>query len=278
MPGHTSAAPVTQNHLSKPEDLMFQNATPLKKSPPGLPNSSDEDVSCTAPATENASLQILFKCPTPAIVFGNAAKPSHFAHFWEDAQSLAPATRKHIWTSKKWRENVVLWCALYILTSKCVSRHNSVHCFDISTPKSGPSMVFFVHVDFEMCFAPQRHALFRHRNFQKWSKPGVSCTFLTSKCASRHNGVQFLISHLASWLRARRFSEPTFRPSGATNHLKNTNVSRLSYLFARSWIFFLLILSLLWSSLFYSSLLSDSSRLCFSSLHIVGNWLLNFLR
>jgi len=29
-----SAAPVTQNHLSKHEDLMLQNATPLKKSAP----------------------------------------------------------------------------------------------------------------------------------------------------------------------------------------------------------------------------------------------------
>ena len=35
----------------------------------------------TAPATENASLQVLFKCPTPAIVFGNVTKPSRFAHF-----------------------------------------------------------------------------------------------------------------------------------------------------------------------------------------------------
>ena len=30
---------------------------------------------------------------------------------------------------------------------------------------------------FEMCFAPQRRALFRHLNFQKWSGPGVFCTF-----------------------------------------------------------------------------------------------------
>ena len=30
---------------------------------------------------------------------------------------------------------------------------------------------------------------------------------LTWKCASRHNGVQFFITHLASWLRTRRFSE-----------------------------------------------------------------------
>ena len=28
-----------------------------------------------------------------------------------------------------------------------------------------------------MCFAPQRHALFRHLNFQKWSENGVFCTF-----------------------------------------------------------------------------------------------------
>ena len=57
---------------------MLQNATPLKKSAPGPPNISDKHVSCTAPATEYASLQILFKCPTPAIVFGNATNPSHF--------------------------------------------------------------------------------------------------------------------------------------------------------------------------------------------------------
>ena len=41
--------------------------------------------------------------------------------------------------------------------------------------------------------------------------------------------------------------------------------------FSCTCIFFLLTLSLLWSSLFYSSLLSDSSHLCFSSVHIVGS-------
>ena len=66
---------------------------------------------------------------------------------------------------------VVRTCGvLYILTSKGASRHNGVHFVDISTSKSG---VCFVHFDFEMCFAPQRRALFRHRNFQKWSDNGV---------------------------------------------------------------------------------------------------------
>jgi len=81
-------------------------------------------------------------------------------------------------------------CALCILTSKCASRHNGVHFFDISTFKSASKLVCFVHFDFEMCFAPQRCALFRYLTFQKWSDPGVF-NILTSKCASRHNGVHF---------------------------------------------------------------------------------------
>ena len=50
--------------------------------------------------------------------------------------------------------------ALYIFTSKCASRHNAVHFFDISTCKSGPTMVCFVHFDLEICSAPQQHAIF----------------------------------------------------------------------------------------------------------------------
>ena len=250
-----------------------------------------------------------------------------------------------------------------ILTSKCASCHNGVHFFEIWTSKSGWC---FVHFDLEMCFAPQRRALFRHLNLQKWSEPLVfltfwlrnvlrattactfstsqlpkvlqpwcvlhiltskyasphngvhffdvatfctfwlrnvlrattactfstsqlpkvvrswcvlctfwlrnvlrattACTFstsqlpkvvrswcvfyiLTSKCASHHNGVQFFIPHLASWLRTRSFSEPTFRPSGAPNHWENT-VFRDFPTFSRICIFFLLILFLFYSSFF----------------------------
>ena len=85
-------------------------------------------------------------------------------------------------------------------------------------------------------------------------------SILTWKCASRHNGVHFFMSHLASWLRTRRFSEPTFRPSGATNHWKNT-VNRDFPIFSRIYPFFLLIFSLL----------SASSLLCVSTVHIVGS-------
>ena len=61
----------------------------------------------------------------------------------------------------------------------------------------------------------------------------------TSKSASRHNGMQLFISHLPRCLRTRRFSEPTFQPSGATKPRKNFPT------FSRTCIFFLLIFSLL---------------------------------
>ena len=103
-----------------------------------------------------------------------------------------------------------------ILTSKCASRHNGVHFFDIATSKSGPTMVCFVHFDFQMCFAPQQRATFHLSSGQ------MACTL--------------------------RFSEPTFRPPGATNHWKNT-VNHDFPTFSRISIFFLLILSLLLFSL-----------------------------
>ena len=156
------------------------------------------------------------------------------------------------------------WCVLHILTSKCASRHNGVHFFDIATSKSGPTLVCFAHFDFKMCFAPQRRALFRHLNFQKRSRSSSVLSILTWKCASRHNGVHFFMSHLASWLRTRRFSEPTFRPSGATNHWKNT-VNRDFPIFSRIYLFFLLIFSLLTllTSAFQLSILSEVSLLNF---------------
>jgi len=47
---------------------------------------------------------------------------------------------------------------------------------DLNVQKQSVHYVF-VHFDFEMCFAPQRRALFRHLNFQKWSEREVFLTF-----------------------------------------------------------------------------------------------------
>ena len=64
-----------------------------------------------APATENASLQVLFKCPTPAIVFGNGTKNPPvlltFDIFDKVHNPLAPATRNDISTSKS---GANMWC------------------------------------------------------------------------------------------------------------------------------------------------------------------------
>ena len=147
-------------------------------------------------------------------------KPSCFLTFW--LGNVLRATTACTFSTSQLPKVVREWCALCILTWKCASRHNGVHFFDISTSKSGPRMVCFVHFDLEMCFAPQRRALFRHLNFQKWSDNGVFCAFwlgnvlrattactfstsqlpkvvrewcvfniLTWKRASRHNGVHF---------------------------------------------------------------------------------------
>ena len=229
-----------------------------------------------------------------------------FCTFW--LGNVLRATTACTFSTSQLPKVVRTWCVLYMLTWKCASRHNGVHFFNISTSKSGPKMVCFVHFDFKMCFAPQRRALFQHLNFQKWSENGVFCTFwlqnvlrattactsstsqllkvlrswcvlhiLTSKCASRHNGVEFFISHLASWLRTRRFSEPTFRPSEATNHWKNT-VFRDFPTFSRICIFFLLTLSLL---LFFLLIFLFSLPLPCSAFHLSilsDVWFLNFLR
>ena len=56
-------------------------------------------------------------------------------------------------------------------TSQCASRHNGVHFFDISTSKSGPTLECFVHFDLEMCFAPQRRALFHLSSDHKAPHP-----------------------------------------------------------------------------------------------------------
>ena len=198
-----------------------------------------------------------------------------FCTFW--LANVLRATTACTFSTSQLPNVVRRWCVSYILTCKCVSRHNGVHFFDIWTSTSGPNPQCFVHFDFEMCFAPQRRALFATSQLPKVVRRWCVLYILTSKCASRHNGVQFFISHLASWLRTRRFSEPTFRPSGATNHWKNT-VNRDFPTFSRICIFFLLTLSLL---LFFLVIFLFSLPLPCSAFHLSilsEVWLLNFLR
>ena len=216
-----SAAPVTQNHLSKPEDLMLQNATPLRNQRPDL-------------LTSLMNMSLVVRPP----------REMHLSRSSSNVLCL-PTLLKLL----QYPHVLLTFGKVQGLIWKCASRHNCVHFFDIWTSKSAPNVRCFVGFDLETCFAPQPRALFQHLNFQKCSelfsflhfwlrhvlRATTACTFSTcqlpkvlrewcaldiliSKCASRRNGVQLFISYLATWLRTRRFSQPTFRPSRATNH------------------------------------------------------------
>ena len=204
-----------------------------------------------------------------------------FCTFWLANVLLATAAWNFS-TSKLPKSGPSMLCFVHCDLKMCFSLQRRA-IIDIATSKSGPSMLCFVQFDLQMCFSLQRreifrhrnfqkwseHAVFcalwlenallataachyRHRNFQKWSEHAVFCTFwlanvllataacnfstkqlqkvvrdrqffsiLSWKCVSRYSGVQFFISPLNSYLRTRRFTKPTFRPSRPTHHWKN---------------------------------------------------------
>ena len=72
---------------------------------------------------------------------------------------------------------VQTWGVLYILTSKCAARHNDVSFFDISTSKSGPTMVCFVHFWHRNVLRATTTCTFSTSQLPKVAAPGVFCTF-----------------------------------------------------------------------------------------------------
>ena len=169
--------------------------------------------------------------------------------------------------------------------------------FEILTSKSGPRPSVFNALEFQICLAPQRHALFEHLNFSKCFDHGVFFT-----CAWRRNSVHlFNISTSKNALKMACFVHFDFgmcfcatapctfwtsqlpkvlwawcfltcclpnysklmcfapQPSGATKHRKK-QVFRDFSTFSRTFILSLSLFSDLLSS---SLLFSDSSHLCF---------------
>ena len=164
---------------------------------------------------------------------------------------------------------VQTWFALRILTWKCASRHNGMGFFDIATSKNAPNLVCFVRFDLETCFAPQLHALFRHLNFQKWSEPGVLCTFwlgnvLCTTTACNFSSLIWPAGSAPAALGSLLFDLRSLKS------LEKHSDSRLSYLFAH----LDLLSSDAFSSLIFSLLLFSSLTLptcAFPSVHIVGS-------
>ena len=160
-----------------------------------------------------------------------------------------------------------------------------------------------------MCFAPQRRALFRHFNFQKWSEHGVFCTFwlgnvvrATTACTFRHRNFQkssdtevFCTLWLGNVLRATTACNFSFiiwpagsAPAALASLLFDPPESQIigktkcfaTFLpfRASAFSFFLITLSLL---LFFLLIYLFSLPLPCSAFHLSilsEVWLLNFLR
>ena len=147
---------------------------------------------------------------------------------------------------------------------------------DALTCKGGANRWCLWHVDFEMRFAPQVRALFQHLNFQKRSNIDVFGAFwlrnvLRATTACNFSSLIWPDGSPPAALASLLFDPPERQIIGKTQWFA-------TFLPFRACIFFLLTLSLLWSSFFltlsllWSSLLfADSSHLCFSSVHIVGS-------
>ena len=73
---------------------------------------------------------------------------------------------------------------LNVLTCKRVSRYNGVPFLTSATSKNAPNMTFFVHLDLQTCFSPQRRAIFDKCNFKKRSEHDVFCQFDLQMCFS----------------------------------------------------------------------------------------------
>ena len=189
-------------------------------------------------------LQILFNCPTPAIVFGNATKPSRFTHFREGAQSLAPATRNNIWT-QKWREHVVL-CTFWL---RNVLRATTACTFSTSQlPK-----------------------------VQKWSEHGVFCTFwlghvLRATTACTFSSLIWPDGSAPAALASLLFDPPEPQIIGKTQCFATFT----PFCASPSSFFWLFLFSHLLSSTLLFSLTLPISAFHLSILSEV--WLLNFLR
>ena len=88
-------------------------------------------------------------------------------------QTVLRATTGRTFSTSQLPKVLRAWCVLYILTSKCPSCHNGGHFSNSSTSKSASNPECFDTFDLQMCFAPQRCALYHHLNYKNSSETDV---------------------------------------------------------------------------------------------------------
>ena len=154
------------------------------------------------------------------------------------------------------------------------------------------NMWCFVHIDFEMCFAPQQRALFRHLNFQKCSGAGVFCTFWLPHVLRATTACTFSTSQLPKVVRSWCVLYILIWPDGSAPAAlasllfdppepqiigkKQCFATFLPFRAPASSFFWLFLFSDLLSSIRLFSLTLSISAFNLSILSEV--WLLNFLR
>ena len=198
------------------------------------------------------------------------AEPDSFLHFWlRNVLALL-----EVEMSKKCRP---LWREAHVEVKSARNwrLQSTFGSWDVEKVQAvvahlNPSV--FYTFDFEMCFAPQRRALFWHLNVQKWSRPGVFCTFCFRNVLRATTACKF------SSLLCPAGSAPAALAS-LRSHKSwgKRSVSRLSYLFAH----LDLLPSETFSFLIFFLLLFSSLTLPISAFHLSilsEVWLLNFLR
>ena len=156
------------------------------------------------------------------------------------------------------------WCFVHVDFEMCFAPYRRA-LFQYLNFQKCPQ--FFYTFDFEMCFAPQRRALFRHLNFQKWSEHCVLCTFWLGNVLRATTACNFLCltsphGSTPAALASLLFDPPEPEIIGKTQCFA-TFLPFRAPAFSFFWLF--LFLWLFPPLLFHLSILSEV-------------WLLNFLR
>ena len=197
--------------------------------------------------------------------FQKCSEHDVFCAFW--LGNVLRATTACTFSTSQLPKVLRTWCVLCILTWKCASRHNGMHFFDIATSKSAPNVLFFLAFSLANVLRATTGWTFSTSQLRKALQTWSVFSFFTCIYASRHkracnfswpNG-----SVPAAWA-SPLFDPPEPQIIGKTQCFATFLPFHApgSYFF-RDFLFFDLLSS--------SLLFSDSSHLCFSSVHIVGS-------
>ena len=270
---------------------------------PWPPNISDEHVSCTPHATQKCIFADLLHMSHACQCFWICYKTLTFCSLLTRCKIPCACHAKPHLNVQKWSEHVVLltfwlgnvlhattacafstsqflkalrsWAAFTLLTSTCASRHNGVHFFDIATSTSAPKLRCFVHFDFQMCFAPQRRAIFHLSSGQM----ALHSPILRAYKSLEKNTVNCHFSTCIFYLLTLSQSFSVFLTLSHSFSLFLTLSQSFSLFLTLSHSFSLfLTLSHSFSSLLFSSLLWLFPPLLFHPSMLSEVWNLNFLR